>query len=89
MPLLVIFSAVHEALSLFSDKRTQFYEEELKVARLKQNKLQVEIQVAELRIEGTRMLPELHGRDTTQPPPQRLAPDVHPLANHLFLIKCR
>ncbi|VDN25949.1 unnamed protein product [Cylicostephanus goldi] len=47
-----------EALSLFSDKRTQLYEEEIKVARMKQKKLQVEIQVAELKKEEAKFLVE-------------------------------
>ncbi|CAJ0590895.1 unnamed protein product [Cylicocyclus nassatus] len=49
-------AVVRESLSLFSDKRKELYEEEIKLARLKQKKIQLEIEVAELKKEEAKLL---------------------------------
>ncbi|CAJ0606298.1 unnamed protein product [Cylicocyclus nassatus] len=53
-----IAAKAREALSLFTDKRSLLYDEEIKLARLKQRKVQIEIRVAELKMEEARLLVE-------------------------------
>ncbi|CAJ0588093.1 unnamed protein product [Cylicocyclus nassatus] len=50
-----VAAKAREALTLFTDKRSLLYEEEIKLARLKQRKVQVEIQIAELKLEEAKL----------------------------------
>ncbi|CAJ0590446.1 unnamed protein product [Cylicocyclus nassatus] len=52
-------ASARETLSLFTDKRSMLYEEEIKVAQMKQKKLKLEIEVAEVKLEEAKLALEV------------------------------
>ncbi|CAJ0592013.1 unnamed protein product [Cylicocyclus nassatus] len=52
-------ASARETLSLFTDKRSMLYEEEIKVAQMKQKKLKLEIEVWEVKLEEAKLALEV------------------------------